>query len=42
MASSRNVQSNYLNETYVEAMQAEHASTLEPMSIERISYLESQ
>jgi hypothetical protein len=43
MASSRNVQSNaYLTETYVEALQAEHASTLEPMSVERISYLEPQ
>jgi hypothetical protein len=36
MASARNVQ------TYVEALQAEHASTLEPMSVERISYLETQ
>ena len=43
MASARNVQSNaYLNDTYVEALQAEHASSLEPMSIERISYLEPQ
>lgn len=43
MASSRSVQSNaYLNDTYVEALQAEHASTLEPLSVERISYLEPQ
>jgi len=45
-ASYRNVQfgqSNvYFNDTFVDAVQAEHTARLEPLHTERISYLEPQ
>jgi len=42
MASSRNQPSAFFNLTFVDAWQADHVSTLEPLDVDRISYLETQ
>lgn len=40
--SSRNQSSSFFDATFVEALRADHASTLEPLHIDRISYMEQQ
>ncbi len=42
MMSSTNRSSDFFNATFVDALQADHVATLEPLHIERISALESQ
>jgi len=42
LMSSTNYSTAFFNATFVDALQAEHVSTLEPLHIERISELESQ
>jgi hypothetical protein len=42
MISSMNRPSAFLNATFVEALRADHASTLEPLHLDRISQLESE
>jgi hypothetical protein len=42
MMSSANHSSDFFNATFVDALQADHVATLEPLHIERISTLESQ
>jgi hypothetical protein len=42
MNSSRNQSTAFFNATFVEALRADHASTLEPLQLDRISELESQ
>jgi hypothetical protein len=42
MTSSRSQSNTFFDATFVEALQADHASTLEPLHIDRISYMESQ
>jgi hypothetical protein len=42
MMSSANRSSDFFNATFVEALQADHVATLEPLHIERISALDSQ
>jgi hypothetical protein len=40
--SSRNQSSAFFDATFVEALRADHASSLEPLHIERIAYMEQQ
>jgi hypothetical protein len=42
MISSLNQSNAFLNATFVEALRADHASTLEPLHLERISQLEPE
>ena len=42
MMSSANHSNDFFNATFVDALQADHVATLEPLHIERISTLESQ
>jgi hypothetical protein len=42
MMSSANHSSDFFNATFVDALQADHVATLEPLDIERISTLEPQ
>ena len=42
MMSSANHSNEFFNATFVDALQADHVATLEPLHIERISALESQ
>jgi anti-sigma factor RsiW len=42
MVSSRSQSSAFFNATFVDAWQADHVSSLEPLDIDRISYLETQ
>jgi hypothetical protein len=42
MMSSANHSSDFFDATFVDALQADHVATLEPLHIERISALESQ
>ena len=42
MMSSTNRSNDFFNATFVDALQADHVATLEPLHIERISALESQ
>jgi hypothetical protein len=42
MSSSRNQSSAFFDATFVEALRADHASTLEPLHLDRISELEPQ
>jgi hypothetical protein len=42
LISSTNQSSAFLNATFVDALRADHASTLEPLHIERISQLEPE
>lgn len=42
MVSSKNQSKAFYNATYVDAWSADHVSTLEPLDIDRISYLEAQ
>jgi len=42
MTSTSNQSSSYFDATFVEALRADHASTLEPLHIDRISYMEQQ
>ncbi|MDP9052929.1 MAG: hypothetical protein M3N93_01290 [Acidobacteriota bacterium] len=42
MISSTRQSNAYLNATFVEALRADHASTLEPLQLDRISELESR
>lgn len=42
MASSSNQSNSFFDATFVEALRADHASTLEPLHIDRISYMEQQ
>ena len=42
MVSSRNQSNAFFNATFVDAWSAEHVSTLEPLDIDRISYMEAQ
>ena len=39
---SRNTSSAFFNSSFVDAWQADQVSTLEPLDIDRISYLEAQ
>jgi hypothetical protein len=40
--SSRNQSSTFFDATFVDALQADHASNLEPLHIDRIAYMEQQ
>jgi hypothetical protein len=42
MMSSTNRSNAFFNATFVDALQADHMATLEPLHVERISQLESQ
>ncbi len=42
MISSTNQSSAFFNATFVDALRADHASTLEPLHLDRISYMEPQ
>jgi hypothetical protein len=42
LMSSTNRSNEFFNATFVDALQADHVATLEPLQIERISALESQ
>lgn len=42
MISSTNKSSAFFNATFVDALRADHVSTLEPLHIDRISYMESE
>jgi hypothetical protein len=42
MASTMNRSDNQFNGTYLEALSADHASSLEPLNLDRISELEQQ
>jgi hypothetical protein len=42
MISSTNSSSAFFNATFVDALRADHASTLEPLHLDRISYMEPQ
>lgn len=42
MTSARNQSSSFFDATFVEALRADHASTLEPLHIDRISYMEQE
>jgi len=42
MISSMNQSSAFFNATFVEALRADHASTLEPLHLDRISQLEPE
>jgi hypothetical protein len=42
MISARNQSNAFLNATFVEALRADHASSLEPLHLDRISDLDSQ
>ena|SRR5438105_1665759 len=42
MSSSSNQSSSFFDATFVDALRADHASTLEPLQLERISDLASQ
>jgi hypothetical protein len=40
--SARNQSTTFFDATFVDALRADHASTLEPLHIDRISYMETQ
>jgi hypothetical protein len=42
MISSTNQSSAFFNATFVDALRADHVSTLEPLHLDRISYMEPQ
>jgi hypothetical protein len=42
MVSSTNQSSAFFNATFVDALRADHASTLEPLHLDRISYMETE
>lgn len=42
MVSSRNQSNAFFNATFVDAWQADHISSLEPLDLDRISYMETQ